>query len=219
MTTEHNKRIAVQYMGFGDPNSPLWIVECNPIVEWDQQKIAAYKDITHTFANDIVDSVEYGQKNTLYKNILEQVFPDLNFQRRYFHTSIMPFGNKLNSQRIIESELFGFTDSEEPEVIFDYIKKDRFTALETFFRSYNWKEKYIVFIGGIKDKAIVPMLNDLLEELYDCYRLPYQHDEFVDDIIRDYGKLKFILPEVMDAGQLDIALNKRIVARMKIETV
>ena len=218
MTTAQNKRAAVQFMGFGDPASPLWIVDCNPIVEWDQKKILAYKDITHTFANDIADSVEYGNSNSLYKNILERVFPDLSFQRRYFHTSIMPYGNRLLSQRIIESELFGFDNNEAPANIFKHIREERFTALETFFRSYNWKEKRIVFIGGIKEKAITPMLNDLLSEFYDNYKLPFEHDEYVDEIIQDYGKMKFIIPEVIDAAGTVSSLSKRIIARMSLET-
>ena len=219
MTTKQNKRTALQFMGFGDPNSPLWVVDCNPIVEWDPKKIAAYKNITHTFANDIVESSEYGRPNSLSKNVLEQVFPSLNFQRRFFHTSIMPYGNKSLSQRIIESELFGFENSDDPETIFESDKSTRYTALETFFRSYNWKEKYIVFIGGIKEKTIIPMLNDLLKELYDNYKLPFEHDQYIDDILQDYNKTKFILPEIFGTGQTESALGKRIIARMKLEIV
>jgi hypothetical protein len=206
-------------MGFGDPNSPLWVVDCNPIVDWDRKKILAYKDITHTFANDTFYSAEFGFSNSLYKNLLEQVFPALNYQKRYFHTSIMPYGNKSLSQRIIESELFGFENSDEPGTIFEPVKSSRFIALETFFRSFNWKEKYIVFIGGIKEKTIIPMLNDLLKELYDNYKLPFEHDQYVDDILQDYSKMKFILPEIFGSGQTESALGKRIIARMKLEIV
>jgi len=218
MTIEHNKRVAIQFMGFGDPNSPLWVVDCNPIVEWDLKKIAAYKDITHSFVNDIAESSNYESPNSFYKNILKQVFPELDFQRRYFHTSIIPFGHKSLSQRIIESELFGFEKDEEPESIFNIVKKERYTAMETFFRSFNWKEKYIVFVGGVRDKAIIPILSDLLEELYDEYQIPFLHDQYVDDIIQDYSKKKFILPEVLDNSETENGLNKRIIARMKIET-
>ncbi|RPI17729.1 MAG: hypothetical protein EHM58_08195 [Ignavibacteriae bacterium] len=218
MTSGQNRKIASQFMGYGDPDSPIWIVAYDPIIEWDDKKINAYKDISYTFDNILLELGKYSKDYFGYREILEEVFPKYEYQKRYFLTSIKPYGIHSNEQRIIESSLFNIKCDVSSDEIFNEIKESRFNALETFFRSYYWKEKYIIFCGGMNDSLIKQHLSDFLKELYYSDRLPYERDEFIGNILADHSRKKFIIPSIKYNDEYDKSQNKGILARLKIET-
>ena len=155
LTIEQKKRIAIQFIGYGNPRSRLWFMgreEGKGYNKFDDKMFFESNDIVFDAKNlfdegEIISST-YGK----YENIVKTIFPDLwdGEKKDFFVCNLYPFGKPSGEKNISPEEikLFGFDQNMSYKEIIDLILKDRFLALEVFFKSFNWKEKYIFYCIG-----------------------------------------------------------------------
>lgn len=172
MENEEKLRIVNQYIGFGNPLSEIWFFGSEERCEWDENSIEKFKNIS--VINGVLDrtTTTYGG----YARILEYLFPENLINNNYFISNLWPIGKDNINMNFIQRtvELFGFPENDTLENIIDIILKDRFFALELFFKLFNWKSKVIFFCVGNENSDY---LNQFIRKLTHNQNLIFQNIE------------------------------------------
>lgn len=133
MTKEEKLKIVNQYIGFGNPTSKIWFFGSEEKGEWTEKDIVNHKNVSKKIDTMDLENKTYGG----YLKILNELFDK---KHEYFVANLWPIG-KDGDFSDKTKRLFEFNIDLEDNQILDQIKKDRFFALEMFFKLFNWKEK------------------------------------------------------------------------------
>lgn len=169
--TEHDRlRTAIQYIGFGDPNSRVWFFGSEEAVEWTVETLSEYRNIA--VSNDSLSADAPTYKG--YQEILTEVF-DGNV-KECFISNVMPIGKppRKNDFSNETREIFGFDEVSYKDLLSN-IKEERLFALELFFKIFNWKDKCIFLCTS--DPFNIRCMNELFQYLMGDPKIHFHESE------------------------------------------
>lgn len=155
--TQRNRlRTAIQYIGFGDPNSKVWFFGSEEAGEWTDKGLSEFRNIA--VSNSSLSSDVDTYKG--YQKILADVF-DGNVEK-YFVSNVMPIGkpSRTNDFSKETREVFGFEEVPYKDLL-SKMKVERMFALELFFKLFNWQDKCIFLCTSIEYN--IKCMNELFQ--------------------------------------------------------
>jgi hypothetical protein len=162
MTFQQRINIVVNFIGYGNPESPLWIFGREEGSGWpcDDEIIQNFDeqfDIEGLFEKNYMTGT-YGN----YNRLIQKIKPDLWNSRNFFVGNSLPFGRKGDNITSEESKYFSFQGLSYSEII-EIIKTDRLDGLYNFFLNHNWETRIILFCCGLEYYEV---LQALIQRLY-----------------------------------------------------
>lgn len=224
MTIQERQEILFQFIGYGNPESPIWfmgIEERSPF-KLDDSFLKKYLHVTYTNGNLQIESdnksdyyIEPQGNKTYggYKKILKEINSFSNYYEngRYFILNLWPWGKELTQQDFTQEEknYWGFDNMSLNEIKISH-KDIRFIYLKHFFRTFNWGEKFIFFCFGKSDRKYT---NSFLCSLYGEEEPDILKNELCKNVFCECNK-RFILPHAsrnLITDEIINTLNKIIV--------
>lgn len=157
MNAGEKLRVANQFMGYGEPNSSVWLIgneeKLNKDSSWNENNLNEFKNTVYSGSMNLENALSnstYGG----YRRILESLFQKEYSEKKYFITNMWPFAKEGSSKEFDIDTItqFELAHLGSRKKILEFIKDKRFDALQMFFNIFNWSEKTILFCTGGTDK-------------------------------------------------------------------